>query len=104
MRIQWQGAKLSERVCFLSSAEEWGCMKELVRAMESTMSESREIILKCHPDFASLKPLGALLDEYVYDASRKANNLRARVSSCTRAAVTELRAIMARRRMCAAVY
>jgi len=71
-------SKLSERVCYLSSAEDWSCLKELVKAIETCMSENREVILKCHPEYAALKPVQQLLDEYVHDSSRRANHLKAR--------------------------
>jgi len=58
------GGKLSERVCFLQSADDWNCLEELIKAVETTTKEHREILVKCNPDFAALKPLPHLLDEF----------------------------------------
>eukprot|EP00965_Chrysotila_dentata_P214934 6188458-Pleurochrysis_carterae.AAC.2 len=56
--------KLHERVCFLSTDAEWDCFAELLKAIELTLAESREIIVKCHPEFTALRELGILLPEF----------------------------------------
>jgi len=56
-------AKLTERVCFLNCAEDWECMKQLAVALEHALSEGREVILKCHPEFASMKEVKKVLKD-----------------------------------------
>ena len=70
-----RGSKqLHERVCFLKPGVDWECMAELLNALELSVKESREMLVKCHAKFVELNSLKDLLEKY-RGGERKASHL-----------------------------
>jgi hypothetical protein len=73
-----RGSKLlHERVCWLKPGPDWECLQELINAIESAVTESREMLVKCHAKFVELNTLKTLLDRY-RSGERKAAHLTER--------------------------
>ena len=71
--------KLCERVCFLQPGDDWRCLAGLIKAVELTMKEHREMLLKCHPDFAALKTMNVLLEEYAHPPAKSPGLIKHKV-------------------------
>ena len=70
--------RLRDRVCYLKSEQDWECLRDLIKGVETAMKDSREMVVKCHPNFIALKPLQTVLDELA-KGERQASNLKAKV-------------------------
>lgn len=92
------GGRLRDRVCYLKSANDWDCFHNLIKGIEAAVKDSREMLVKCYPNFVAMKPLQAVLDDVAQEPKRQANHLKAKVM-----ALPELREEAFSLRLCSPV-
>ncbi|KAL1496830.1 hypothetical protein AB1Y20_014416 [Prymnesium parvum] len=56
---------------YMSSDEDWECLRELVKGVEAAVKDSREMLVKCHSNFVALRPLQDILDELCPEPKRQ---------------------------------
>ena len=50
---------LCERVCWLKPGADWECMRELIGGLEAAVKDSREMLVKCHPQVCDARARSA---------------------------------------------